>query len=746
MRSFAFFALVLLLATSAHAADAIRQFDFGSGHRCSLDSKGAVDCLGDSNLFGQLGNGGDESGSPRPVRAITHGARKVATGSFYTCAIVGDGLQCWGDIPPRKGGTRRPLTLIKHGVVDISAGDDRVCAIVSSAVKCVGMDGQSGSNEYIRAHPRPETVIASGATAVAAGSGFACAVVESALWCWGEVPSYAWHQQFAQSLPPTRVIERGVSAVAAGSKHVCAIMDGALLCWGDNSHGQVGVAVPAIPATNPPSDRSTASVIEGAQRCTQSVYTGTQCRVEPPVEVVHDGVEEVVAKVDATCAIVRGALFCWGRNGSGQLGIASHGADVTTPTLAIAHGVSYVATGARTCALVDGALQCSRPCVRTYNDLQCPPESGFDTHNLAFGFSGTEARLGIWRGTIGTHEIMACLQRPFSDAAYYYYVDHGTSLALTEAPGSDGVTWTETVGRADPSATWTLDYVDGSVLTGHWSDAADQRTLPIHLKRLVTSGDPGSACGIAATVAGRAYNKPRVEKAIQLGPWINQERSASALGDKINAFELADVPNAQTFNAAVHDWLSDQIAGYYDCTSEDPQGEYNSDLETEWRADPWIILRERYEAYCGGAHPSGGVASYWIWNMEQGRNVDPWRWIITLGTGAECPFLGCDSQPSNDLNDLIVAAATRNKDGDDCADSVNEYRKQGLYQLRPSAKGLIFSTDFAHVIQACDEDIEIPWAKLKPFLTREGKAAAKSLQEAAESSKTKQSTPIAPVN
>jgi hypothetical protein len=230
MHPLTFIVSILLsgMLVPAYASD-IRQFDFGNYHRCSLGANGTVDCLGENNRFGQIGYGGsDEQGSPRPVRVIPRGARKVVTGNFYTCAIVGDALQCWGDIPPNKGNTRKPVTLIKKGVSDIAAGSDRVCAIVRSAVQCIGMGGRTGSREYLEAHPTPETVIASGASAISAGDHYACAVVEAALWCWGRVPSYAIREnRRGDPLPPIRVIEHGVSMVAAGKKHVCAIVDGA---------------------------------------------------------------------------------------------------------------------------------------------------------------------------------------------------------------------------------------------------------------------------------------------------------------------------------------------------------------------------------------------------------------------------------------------------------------------------------------------------------------------------------------
>jgi hypothetical protein len=55
--------------------------------------------------------------------------------------------------------------------------------------------------------------------------------------------------------------------------------------------------------------------------------------------------------------------------------------------------------------------------------------------------------------------------------------------------------------------------------------------------------------------------------------------------------------------------------------------------------------------------------------------------------------------------------------------------------LHPSERGLVFSTTFAHVIQACDEDIEIDWDTLAPYLTAQGRSAMNALRHAAKPGK-----------
>jgi len=350
----------------------------------------------------------------------------------------------------------------------------------------------------------------------------------------------------------------------------------------------------------------------------------------------------------------------------------------------------------------------------------------------ASGLSPLEARLGVWRGTVGTHSIMACLQRANSGAAYYY-VEHGLSIALSPEPDTDGTTWSERTNDGTESGTWALDKAQDNTLIGWWSDATGKRTLPIHLTRVVAPGDPGNACGSGMTTpARRAFDAPRIDaQTVKIEPWSAHERKLSALDGKITAIELLDdAPNAKAFNATIREWVRDQIAGYYDCLSSAPQGDFSEELEIQWRADPWIVMREIYQADCGGAHPSRGITS-WVWNLAERKRIEPWRWIVTIGKSEDCPYLGCEQQPTDELNDLIVAAATRNKGGDECSDSVNEYRKYGFYQLRPSAGGLVFSTDFPYAAQACDEDIEIPWKKLEPFLSVQGRKAMRTIRQAA---------------
>jgi alpha-tubulin suppressor-like RCC1 family protein len=58
---------------------------------------GTAQCWGESQ-GGQLGNGKVINNllSPSLVQGLTTGVTAIACGEYYTCAIVNDGVQCWG--------------------------------------------------------------------------------------------------------------------------------------------------------------------------------------------------------------------------------------------------------------------------------------------------------------------------------------------------------------------------------------------------------------------------------------------------------------------------------------------------------------------------------------------------------------------------------------------------------------------------------------------------------------------------
>ncbi len=297
----------------------------GFYHSCAVLKSGRVYCWGGDT---RLALGSDSTlqdcpdhvcVTPRVVPGVSN-AVQVVTGERFSCALTAQGeVWCWG--------------ANYHGQIGAAVGDD---PMLPTRVR-------------FRAMPGGTTPLLSGIDRIVAGRSFACARVAAskALVCWGgganEYSQVPTARTDLNAAVPTDLTS-DVQAVALGHFHGCFISGaGALSCWGSNSDAQLGVA----PATM---DESRLA----------------------PFTVFASGVTAVAGGDAHTCAIVSGAVRCFGLAGAGQLGFGpvpsglpecSYG--VCTPPLDVAEapGLSpptSLALGSRlSCARYsDGRVAC----------------------------------------------------------------------------------------------------------------------------------------------------------------------------------------------------------------------------------------------------------------------------------------------------------------------------------------------------------------------------------------------------
>lgn len=129
------------------------------------------------------------------------------------------------------------------------------------------------------------------------------------------------------------------AAVTVGDDFSCALdRGGRAYCWGDNTFGQLAV--------------------------------GDTARVHPSPRAVVGGLtfRSIVAGSGYVCALTAaGEAYCWGNNGSGELGLGATGpgyrAPVTTPTpVATTVRFAQLTAAAHTCGVaLDGATYCWGP-------------------------------------------------------------------------------------------------------------------------------------------------------------------------------------------------------------------------------------------------------------------------------------------------------------------------------------------------------------------------------------------------
>jgi alpha-tubulin suppressor-like RCC1 family protein len=315
---------------SANPVSGFEQIDGGLYHTCAVTTAGGVKCWGvalDSDIIGFV----DFGRTPVDVAGLTSGVSSVASGLYHTCAVTTSSqVKCFG----RHYGTN-PIVVSAFGsdVVSISAGWDYTCALkAAGGIACFFTDGTSIAS----------TGLTSGIAEVAASTGFHTCVRmnDGTVKCWG----FNEHGQVGDgtTIPrPTAVQVAGltnVTQIGLGVFYSCALTSsGGVKCWGDGfglTPTDVAGMTSGIAEISVSVEHLCARTTAGGVLCRGSNRYGQlgdnrECGMTCLTPVVPAGLANGVAAVNAghehTCAIlVSTEAKCWGFNGLGSAGDASH--------------------------------------------------------------------------------------------------------------------------------------------------------------------------------------------------------------------------------------------------------------------------------------------------------------------------------------------------------------------------------------------------------------------------------------
>ena len=318
-------------------------------HICALTSRGIVQCWG-YNGYGQLGDGTTiDSSNPVTAVGIASGAKSLAAGKDFTCAVTAVGaVMCWGynwygqlgDGSVINRTAPVAVSGLTSGVRTVTAGRYHTCALTTSGgVKCWGYNGQGQLGDgTATSHRTPIDVngLTSGVSAIAAGGYHTCALkTDGSLLCWGDNSAGSLGDgTVSNRTEPVNVngLDGKVSAVSAGIHHTCALLNkGTVQCWGANHSGQLG--------DGSLTDRAVPAEVTG----------------------LNEEVTFLAAGDDYACVVVDGKIYCWGENGDGQLGDGTT-IDRSTPVAVnnLTEEAEIVAAGSiNSCAaLDDGGISC----------------------------------------------------------------------------------------------------------------------------------------------------------------------------------------------------------------------------------------------------------------------------------------------------------------------------------------------------------------------------------------------------
>ncbi len=733
---------MLTLSTMVCAAPVtdMTKIVLGQSHGCGITRTGALRCFG-NNTNGQLGTKQrlHNSFARYSVTVVPAGVTDVAISDSHTCAVVNRALSCWGSnkygqlgLGKASGNIMTPTraTAVSGVVTSVAAGWGTTCIILAprGALQCWGRNdhGQVGSGAADPMVLQPFTVIPAGVTAVAIGGQHTCAVVNGGLQCWGFL--LFKDDGFKTLRQPISIIPagRGVTAVAAGL-HTCVVVKESLQCWGRNFHNQVGVP------------------------------EGSRLAPKVPTTIISSGVTAIALNNENTCAVAKGTLLCWGWNHLGQLGIPVSTGSKTPVPLSVPGvppaTIRSVAIGMRQVCVLTGMsadrdaslLQCTHraPDPEIHDDQASATSKEWQNFGTeAVGLSEPPpmlpriARYGLWQGTIGTLEVTTLLAPTAQGCgAAYHYKKHLWDIALIEKDRRQGGVWLESP-RTVHEATWTFSTLapNGRSLTGEWRSGDGKRRLPIrlHLVALTptTEGEHGKP-RYDCSIHDKAFNAPRIARARQMrtvnpgdttfqgADGLYRYRHVSLLEGRVKGFTLPDSRHNPRLQQAMEDWENGSVTEFYGCTSSMSERnrippEYSRELAPQFWNARTLVLRESYSIYCGGAYPSGGVSNYLAWDLVADQPINITTWIT--GTDANSP----GRVTLQKLLDLLATRYSRRNETGGCA---NALEGQEFYLMYPTKTGMVFSPSLPRVIQACAEDIEIPWAEMRPFLSPAGHKA-----------------------
>jgi hypothetical protein len=351
--------------------------------------------------------------------------------------------------------------------------------------------------------------------------------------------------------------------------------------------------------------------------------------------------------------------------------------------------------------------------------------------------------LGVWRGTLGQQEIVACWDHYGGN---YYKLRKPLRIALNNTKNSD--VWLENEWeKSEETISWQLNKPIDKHLVGSQIQSSTGTTLPIMLNRIHSSvpEDDKEECNFSGAVY-EAFNTPRLKATqIHYGDSTNfmntKYRVINALNGDIVSIELIGTKDSFTkANSVLHKEFMNDVLGYLTCDEFEPprQGDYQSKIRLRFINNEWLSWSGHLEGYCGGAHPFFGSSTTTI-NLHTGDEINLWDWFNLVkkeendqenqdddvdSIAQVCEFLSnrCLPRP---LSELVINTPASYEDKD-CKDVDFQGMVDDGYSIGLNERGIAFIPELvepARGMRTCYANYTIPFTKLAPFLSKKGAEA-----------------------
>lgn len=327
----------------------------GGIHSCGIVTDGGAYCWG-NNDFGQLGDGSRKSHIyPVPVVGSVR-YQAISGGAGHTCGIATTGAAyCWGfNLNGQLGdGThidRATPAPVDGGLswISLSAGGSYTCGIATDSLAyCWGWNATGQVGDGTNADIPTPTAVSGGHKfrSISTNAHHTCGLtVAGEAYCWGSNAQGQLGTGNSDASNTPVLVSGGLTwlALDAGFSHTCGTAaDGSGYCWGRNHFGQLGLS--------------------------DSVGGGNQTAPFPMAGEIAWASLDMGAYFSCGTEAQTGAAYCWGYNGSGQLGANAPEicTDDGTPhqcalePLAVSGGLVFASISAHTqhtCGLSSGGV------------------------------------------------------------------------------------------------------------------------------------------------------------------------------------------------------------------------------------------------------------------------------------------------------------------------------------------------------------------------------------------------------
>lgn len=344
---------------------------------------------------------------------------------------------------------------------------------------------------------------------------------------------------------------------------------------------------------------------------------------------------------------------------------------------------------------------------------------------------------GVWQGTIGTLPVRACLTRD-EDGKWgtgsYFYLSKLRPLRLEAADEGADMVERSTLGAEREGARWRLTPGGADALGGEWHSGS--RTLPIALRRVPAATSDDGPCASDAFLAPR-LRPLRVTSAPAAQGTLRYTKLAYSPGPAFPDIELASFaipetqPGDKAINAAVRldPARPDSPGDYLSCVRQalaqtGTDGDYFAELTPSALPGDYLSAEVSIGWSCGGAHPDNAAYSL-TFDRRTGREIRLASW---LGPSAAIPS-GSDERGRSvrvtaALRILLLKRFPFDPQAAECRDSVAE---EDYWTIALMPKGLGFTPQLPHVVQACEDTAVVSFGELAAFLTPAGREGAARL-------------------